>query len=86
MAFPQHNPLKKKKKKKKKFHLYILCNPVIYGAFFHRVFPQMCFEEKWLQNRLRADKNELRSLSVVDIQGHRRGGFCIIPIFRVVIE
>ena len=24
-------------------------------------------------------KNELRSLSAVDIQGHQRGGFCIVP-------
>ena len=39
----------------------------------------MCFEEKWLQNRLRADENELRSLSAVDIQGHQRGGFSIVP-------
>ena len=43
----------------------------------HRVFPQMCFKGKWLQNRLRADKNESRSLLAVDIQGHQRGGFCI---------
>ena len=33
----------------------------------------MCFEGKLLQNRLRADKNELRSLLTV---GHQRGGFC----------
>ena len=46
--------------------------------FFIESFPQMCFEGKWLQNRLRADKNELRSLSAVDIQGNQRGGFCII--------
>ena len=37
----------------------------------------MCFEGKWLQNRLRGDKNESRSLLAVDIQGHQRGGFCI---------
>ena len=30
-----------------------------------------------MQNRLRADKNESRSLSAVDTQGHQRGGFCI---------
>ena len=42
--------------------------------FFHRVFPS-----KWLQNRLRADKNESRSLLAVDIQGHQRGGLCIVP-------
>ena len=40
----------------------------------------MCFEEKWLQNRLRADENELRSPSADDIQGHQRGGFCIVPV------
>ena len=40
-------------------------------------FPQMCFEGKWLQNRLRADKNESRSLSAVNFHGHQRGGFCI---------
>ena len=39
----------------------------------------MCFEGKWLQNRLRADENESRSLLAVDIQGHQRGGFCIVP-------
>ena len=37
----------------------------------------MYFEGKWLQNRLRGDKNESRSLLAVDIQGHQRGGFCI---------
>ena len=37
----------------------------------------MCFEGKWLQNRLRADKNESRSLLAVDIQGYQRGGLCI---------
>ena len=40
----------------------------------------MCFEGKWLQNRLRADKNDSRSLLAVDIQGHERGGFFIVPI------
>ena len=40
----------------------------------------MCFEGKWLRNRLQADKNESRSLSAVDIQRHQRGGFCIFPI------
>ena len=39
----------------------------------------MCFEGKWLQNRLPADKNESRSVLRVDIQGHQRGGFCIVP-------
>ena len=39
----------------------------------------MCFEGKWLQNWLRADKNKLRSLLVVDIEGHQRGGICIVP-------
>ena len=40
----------------------------------------MCFEGKWLQNRLRADKNESRSHLVVDIQGHQGEGFCTVPI------
>ena len=48
-------------------------------GFFIESFPQMCFEGKWLQNRLRADNNELRSLLAVDIQGHQRRGFCIVP-------
>ena len=39
----------------------------------------MYFEGKLLQNLLLADKNELRSFSAVDIQGHQRGGFCIVP-------
>ena len=46
---------------------------------FIESFPQTCFEGKWLQNRLRADKNESRSLLAVDIQGHQREGFCIVP-------
>ena len=37
----------------------------------------MYFAGKRLQNRLRADKNELRSLLAVDIKGHQRGGFCM---------
>ena len=45
-------------------------------TFFIESFPQMCFEGKWLQNRLRADKNESISLLAVDIQGHQRGSFC----------
>ena len=45
---------------------------------FIKSFPQMCFEGKWLQNRLRADKNDSRSLLAVDFQGHERGGFCIV--------
>ena len=52
--------------------------------FFIESFLQMCFEGKWLQNRLRADGNELRSLSAVDIQGHQRGGFCIVPSFLML--
>ena len=48
-------------------------------GFLIESFPQMCFEGKWLQNRLRAIKNESRSLLAVDIQGHQRGGFCIVP-------
>ena len=43
---------------------------------------QMCLEGKWLQNRLRADKNELRSLLAVDIKGHQRGGFCVVPAMQ----
>ena len=39
----------------------------------------MWFEGKRLQNQLRADKNESRSVLAVDIQGHQRGGFCIVP-------
>ena len=39
----------------------------------------MSFEGKWLQNRLRDDKNESRSLLAVDIKGYQRGGFCIVP-------
>ena len=54
-----------------------------YGALTYRLFIeyflQMCFEGKWLQNRLIADGNELRLHSAVDIQGHQRGGFCIVP-------
>ena len=47
-------------------------------------FPQMYFEGKWLQNRLRADKNESKSLSAVDFQGHQRGGFCISPLIAMI--
>ena len=49
--------------------------------FFIDSFPQMCFEGKWLQNRLRADKNESRSLLAVDIQGCQRGGLMHCPQF-----
>ena len=51
---------------------------MIIMILFIESFLKMCFEGKWLQNRLRADKNESRSLLVVDIQGHQRGGFCIV--------
>ena len=51
----------------------------------HRVFPPMCFEGNWLQNRLRAEKNESRSLLVVDIHGHQRGGFCIVPMVMMMM-
>ena len=44
---------------------------------FIKSFPRMCFEGKWLQNGLQADKNDLRSILAVDIQGHQCGGFCI---------
>ena len=37
----------------------------------------MCFEGKWLQNRLRGENNKSRPLLAVDIRGHQRGGFCI---------
>ena len=49
-------------------------------VLFVESFPQMCFEGKWLQNRLRADENKSRSLLAVDVQGHQRRGFCIVPI------
>ena len=52
--------------------------------FFIESFPQMCFEGKWLQNRLRADKNEPRSLLAVDIQGHERGGFCMMMMMMIM--
>ena len=29
-------------------------------------------------------KNELRSLSAVNIQGHQRGGFCIVPKYFIL--
>ena len=52
-------------------------------VFIIESFPELCFEGKWLQNRLRIDKIESRSLSVVDIQGHQqRGGFCIVPFLH----
>ena len=44
-------------------------------SLLHRVFPSNVLRGK--ENRLRADKNESRSLLAVDIQGHRRGGFFI---------
>ena len=53
---------------------------ILIPVLFIESFPQMCFEGKWLQNQLRADKNESRSLSAVDTQGNQRGGFCIVPI------
>ena len=43
------------------------------GIFSIESFPQMCFEGNCLQNRLRVDKNESRSLLAVDIQGHQCG-------------
>ena len=49
------------------------------SIFLIESFPHMCFEGKWLQNRLRAEKNESRSFLVVDIQGHQRGDLCIVP-------
>ena len=53
---------------------------------FIESFPQMCFEGNWLQNRLRADKNESISFLAVDIQGHQRGGFCIVLDEGAVVE
>ena len=52
--------------------------------FFMESFLQMCFEGKWLQKGLRADKNESRSLLAVEIQGHQRGGFCIVPMVVIL--
>ena len=46
----------------------------------------MCFEVKWLQNRLRADKNESKSFLAVDIKGHQRGGLCIVPIDKTFFQ
>ena len=40
----------------------------------------MWFEGKWLQNWLRADKNESSSFLAVDIQGHQDGGLCIADL------
>ena len=54
--------------------------------FFNHSFPQTCFEGKWLQNRLRADKNESRSLLAVDIQGHQHGGFCMRRGLEAFVE
>ena len=53
---------------------------MIRELFFIESFPQMCFEKKWLENQLRANKNELRSFLVVNVQGHQFGGFCIVPV------
>ena len=51
---------------------------------FIESFLQICFEGKSLQNRLRADKKELRSLAAVGIQVNQRGDFCIVPICLVM--
>ena len=48
--------------------------PYFTVIFFIESFLQLCFEGKWLQNRLLADECELRSLSAVNIQGHQLGG------------
>ena len=37
----------------------------------------MCLRESGCRIGYELTKNELRSLSAVDIQGHQRGGFCI---------
>ena len=52
--------------------LFCLIQSFLYIFFFFiESFLQTCFEGKWLQIRLRADEDELRSLSAVDIQGHQ---------------
>ena len=56
---------------------------VVIDVFFIESFPPMCIEGEWLQNRLRADKNESISLLAVDFQGHQRGGFCIVAFIDV---
>ena len=63
-----------------------LCYSVIMiiMILFIESFLKMCFEGKWLQNRLRADKDESRSPLAVDIQGHQRGCFCIVPIIMII--
>ena len=30
-------------------------------------------------------QNELRSFSAVNIQGHQRGGFCIVSVIRLIV-
>ena len=39
---------------------------------------------QWLQNRLQADDNELRSPSAFDIQRQQCGCFCIVSVMIVV--
>ena len=71
---------------------YIFSNPqfrfsVNMKALLIESFPQMCFEGKWLQTRLRADKNESMSFLAVDIQGHQRGSSAVSPMkaLKIVI-
>ena len=67
--------------------MFLIVHTVIF-FFFVESFLQMCFEGRWLKYRLRAETNESRSLLAVDIQGHQRGGFCIVPyivIYFVVL-
>ena len=64
----------------KGFHHFATFNSITQSTM--ESFPQMCFEGRWLQNRLGADKNESRSVLAVDIQRYERGGYCIVPILH----
>ena len=59
------------------FKLSTLKNSML--SFLMESFFQICFEGEWSQNRMRAAEDKLKSLLGVDIQGHQRGGFCIVP-------
>ena len=48
-------------------------------VFFIESFPKYALRESGCRIGHEPTKNELRSLSAVDIQGHQRGGFCIVP-------
>ena len=47
------------------------------AIFFIESFPRTRLRESGCRIGDEPTKNELRSLSAVDIQGHQRGGFCI---------